>query len=109
MQHMENVVLMLSGSGLLLQYFRLQHRRNSGQQGYYLQRMRYTGNRIVYSTGNIYSLASNPPDYVKDRTYGSFTVDLVNQTIEKLDLPYLNGMAACLAIYPSSKNYYSSQ
>lgn len=62
----------------------------------YLQRMRYTGNGIVYSTGNIYSLASNPPDYVKDRTYGSFKVDLINQTIEKLELPYSNGMAACV-------------
>jgi hypothetical protein len=62
----------------------------------YLQRMRYTSNGIVYSTGNIYSLASNPPDYVKDRTYGSFKVDLVKQTIEKLDLPYSNGMAACV-------------
>jgi hypothetical protein len=62
----------------------------------YLQRMRYAGNGIVYSTGNIYSLASNPPDYVKDRTYGSFKVDLINQTIEKLDLPYSNGMAACV-------------
>jgi hypothetical protein len=62
----------------------------------YLQRMRYTGNGIVYSTGNIYSLASNPPDYVKDRTYGSFKADLAGQTIEKLDLPYSNGMAACV-------------
>jgi hypothetical protein len=62
----------------------------------YLQRMRYTSNGIVYSTGNIYSLASNPPDYVKDRTYGSFKVDLVKQTIEKLGLPYSNGMAACV-------------
>ncbi len=62
----------------------------------YLQRMRYTGNGIVYSTGNIYSLASNPPDYVKDRTYGSFKVDLAKKTIEKLDLPYSNGMAACV-------------
>lgn len=62
----------------------------------YLQRMRYAGNGIVYSTGNIYSLASNPPDYVKDRTYGSFRVNLINQTIEKIDLPYSNGMAACV-------------
>jgi hypothetical protein len=60
----------------------------------YLQRMRYTSNGIVYSTGNIYSLASNPPDYIKDRTYGSFKVDIVNKTIEKLELPYSNGYAA---------------
>lgn len=65
----------------------------------YLQRMRYAGNGIVYSTGNIYALASNPPDYVKDRTYGSFKVDIRNQTIEKIDLPYSNGMAACVLPY----------
>jgi hypothetical protein len=62
----------------------------------YLQRMRYTGNGIVYSTGNIYALASNPPDYVKDRTYGSFKVDVRNKTITKLELPYSNGQSACV-------------
>jgi hypothetical protein len=62
----------------------------------YLQRMRYAGNGIVYSTGNIYALASNPPDYVNDRTYGSFKVDVRNKVITKLDLPYSNGMAACV-------------
>jgi hypothetical protein len=58
--------------------------------------MRYAGNGIVYSTGNIYALASNPPDYVNDRTYGSFKVDIRNKVIMKLDLPYSNGMAACV-------------
>jgi hypothetical protein len=65
----------------------------------YLQRMRYVGNGIVYSTGNIYALASNPPDYLKDRTYGSFKVDIINQTITKLDLPYSNGYAASVLPY----------
>jgi hypothetical protein len=65
----------------------------------YLQRMRYVGNGIVYSTGNIYALASNPPDYIKDRTYGSFKVDIIHQTIEKIDLPYSNGYAACVLPY----------
>lgn len=65
----------------------------------YLQRMRYAGNGIVYSTGNIYALASNPADYVNDRTYGSFKVDIRNKTITKLDLPYSNGMAACVLPY----------
>jgi hypothetical protein len=65
----------------------------------YLQRMRYSGNGVVYSTGNIYALASNPPDYIKDRTYGSFKVNLVNQTVEKLDLPYSNGYAASVLSY----------
>jgi hypothetical protein len=65
----------------------------------YLQRMRYAGNGIVYSTGNIYALASNPPDYVKDRTYGSFRVDLANKTITRLNLPYSNGYAASVSLF----------
>lgn len=65
----------------------------------YLQRMRYFKDGIVYSTGNIYALASNPPDYVKDRTYGSFKVDLKNKTIIKLDIPYSNGYAASVGIF----------
>jgi hypothetical protein len=71
----------------------------AGNKVDYLQRMRYVGKGIVYSTGNIYALASNPPDYIKDRTYGAFKVDIINQTIEKLDLPYSNGYAACVLPY----------
>lgn len=66
----------------------------TGNKVDYLQRMRYTSNGILYSTGNIYALASNPPNYITDRTYGSFKVDIINKTIEKLDLPYSNGYAA---------------
>jgi hypothetical protein len=65
----------------------------------YLQRMRYYKDGIVYSTGNIYALASSPPNYIKDRTYGSFKVDIVNQTITKLDIPYSNGYAASVGIF----------
>jgi hypothetical protein len=65
----------------------------------YLQRMRYAGNGIVYATGNIYALASNPPDYVADRTYGSFKVDIINKTITKLNLPYSNGYSASVGLF----------
>ncbi len=61
--------------------------------------MRYYKNGIVYSTGNIYALASNPPNYVTDRTYGSFKVDLINKTITKLNIPNSNGYAACVSIF----------
>jgi hypothetical protein len=71
----------------------------AGNKVDYLQRMRYYKDGIVYSTGNIYALASNPPNYVKDRTYGSFKVDLKNQTITKLDIPYSNGYAASVGIF----------
>lgn len=65
----------------------------------YLQHMRYTSGGIVYSTGNIYALASNPPDYINDRTMGSFKVDLINKTITKIDLPYSNGYSASVFPY----------
>lgn len=71
----------------------------AGSKVDYLQLMRYAGNGIVYSTGNIYALASNPPDYIKDRTYGSFKVDIVNKTITKLNVPYSNGYAASVCLF----------
>jgi hypothetical protein len=65
----------------------------------YLQHMKYAGSGIVYSTGNIYALASNPPNYVADRTFGSFKVNLSAQTIEKINLPYSNGYAASVELH----------
>lgn len=65
----------------------------------YLQHMQYDKNGIVYSTGNIYALASNPPNYVTDRTMGSFKVDLFNKTMTKIDLPYSNGYAASVGLF----------
>lgn len=71
----------------------------------YLNRMEYAGNGIVYGTGNVPSLMSNPPDYVKDKTFGAFRVDLLNQVVIKLDIPYSNGYAACVMPY-ENKVYY---
>lgn len=65
----------------------------------YLQHMRYLNNGILYSTGNIYALASNPPNYAKDRTMGSFKVDLYGKTITKLVFPYSNGYSASVSIF----------
>ena len=73
----------------------------AGNKVDYLQRMRYSSNGIVYSTGNVYALASNPPNYVTDRTYGSFKVDIINQTITKLNIPYSNGYAASVCLFES--------
>ena len=66
----------------------------------YLQHPRYYGDGIVYSSGNIPALASNPPDYINDRTFGAFKVDLLNQTITKLDIPNSNGYAATVLTLP---------
>lgn len=65
----------------------------------YFQHVRYHQNGNLYGAGNIYALGSNPPDYVNDRTVGAFKVDLYNQSITKLDLPYCNGYSASVAIY----------
>ncbi len=66
----------------------------------YLQHPMYYGNGIVYSAGNIPALASNPPDYVKGRTFGAFKVDIYNQTITKLNIPNSNGYAASVLCLP---------
>ena len=65
----------------------------------YLQHMHYASGGIVYSTGNIYALAGNSPNYINDRTFGSFKVDIINKTITKLNLPYSNGYAASVLPY----------
>ncbi len=65
----------------------------------YLSHMRYTNDGMVYSTGNIYALASNPPNYITDRTGGSFKVDLINKAITKLNIPYSNGYAASVGLF----------
>ncbi|RPE05486.1 hypothetical protein EGT74_24180 [Chitinophaga lutea] len=71
----------------------------------YLHRVEYAGNGIVYATGNIPKLMSNPPDYVKDKTFGAFRADLQNKVLTKLDIPYSNGYAACVLPY-ENKVYY---
>lgn len=68
----------------------------------YFQHIYYHENGTLFGAGNIYALASNPPDYVNDRTVGSFKVDIYNQTITKLDLPYCNGYSASLTKYENN-------
>lgn len=65
----------------------------------YFQHIKYSAEGTLFGAGNIYALSSNPPDYVNDRTVGAFKVDLYNQTITKLDLPYCNGYSASLTKY----------
>ncbi len=65
----------------------------------YFNHMYYGGNGIVYSTGNIPALMSNPPDYVNDRTFASFRVDVNVKTVQKIELPYSNGYAAHVSMF----------
>ncbi|HEY0271871.1 MAG TPA: hypothetical protein VGC22_01745 [Chitinophaga sp.] len=77
----------------------------SGSHADYLQHPAYAGNGIVYSTGDVPALSSNPPDYIHDRTFGAFKVDVINQSITQLGIPYSNGYAACVMPY-QGKVYY---
>ncbi|MCB0375441.1 MAG: hypothetical protein KDD04_05945 [Sinomicrobium sp.] len=49
---------------------------------------------MIYSSGNVPALASNPPDYINDRTFGGFKVNVYDQSIELLDVPFSNGYSA---------------
>jgi hypothetical protein len=71
----------------------------------YLQHPYYGGNGMVYSCGNIPALASNPPDYVHDFSFGSFKVDIVNQTITKLNFPYSNSYSASVHAFENKILY----
>ncbi len=66
------------------------------ENGYvdYLYHPQYTSDGIIYSTGNVPALASNPPDYINDHTFGAFKVNIYDQSIELLDIPFSNGFSA---------------
>ncbi|SEW52788.1 NHL repeat-containing protein [Chitinophaga arvensicola] len=57
----------------------------------YFHHLCYGGNGQAYASGNIPSLVSNPPNYVTDRSYGIFKLDLAAKTITKMDIPNTNG------------------
>jgi len=71
----------------------------------HLNRVSYAGNGIVYATGNVAELMSNPPDYINDYSFGAFKIDLANKTITKLDLPYSIGYAVSV-LYDRGKVYF---
>jgi hypothetical protein len=56
-------------------------------------------------TGNVPALMSNPPDYILDKTFGAFRVDVRNQSVVKINVPYSNGYAASVLNY-NGKVYY---
>lgn len=60
----------------------------------------YAYNDVYLSNGELYTalfvpaLSSNPPDYVNDKNYVPYMLDLWNQTATRLDTPPTNGWSA---------------
>lgn len=65
----------------------------------------YMYNYVYLENGELYThlfipgLTSNPPDYVNDKNYQPFVIDLWNQTITKLDMPPSSGWSSHLIEY----------
>ena len=54
----------------------------------------YGGNGKVYGYLNIPGAASNPPDYVHDKSFQAFEINLYDKTCKKMDLEGTTGWAA---------------
>jgi len=67
-----------------------------GNNASYLYIRTYWGKGVIYGFLNIPANTSNPPDYVNDRNYQPFRIDLYNQVFEKVDLPPTTGWSTCL-------------
>lgn len=52
-----------------------------------LRDMQYVGNGIVYAAASVSGYYSSTPDYLADRVVMALKLDLVEKTIEKLDIP----------------------
>lgn len=53
----------------------------------YFYRAAYAGDGIVYGNLFVPGLASDPPDFVNDRSYMAYRLNLRDQTAEQLDIP----------------------
>ncbi|QZE15162.1 hypothetical protein K4L44_04840 [Halosquirtibacter laminarini] len=72
--------------------------KNGKHSPSYLIHIQYHKDGVLYATGNVDQYYSNPPSYTKDKTVGSYKVDLYNKTITKLDLPQSNNFGASVNI-----------
>jgi len=66
----------------------------SGGSVSYLYREQYAGDGIVHGNFFVPALSSNPPDYVNDKNYLAYQVDLRNQTVTAVDIPATTGWSA---------------
>lgn len=58
----------------------------------------HAGMGIVFGAANVPALASNPPDYVKDKTYQIMRFDLKSKTATIIPLPLGNGYSGDMLI-----------
>lgn len=54
----------------------------------------YAGDGMLYSTLFIPALSSNPPDFVNDKNYLPYRLDLRNKTATRIDIPATAGWSA---------------
>ncbi len=59
----------------------------------------YLSDGALYTTLFVPGLTSNPPDYVNDKNYVPYMLDLWNQTVTKLDMPATNGWGSHMIKY----------
>lgn len=59
----------------------------------------YAGDGLLYSTLFIPALSSNPPDFVNDKNYIPYRLDLRNKTATRIDIPATVGWAASVIKY----------
>jgi len=69
-----------------------------GEKASYPYQGIYAADGILYSNLYLPGLSSNPPDYVKDKNYKLFKLDLRNQTATAIDVPNTAGWAADMSI-----------
>lgn len=70
-----------------------------GGKASYLYEELYAGDGKVYGNLFIPGLASNPPDYLNDKNFLAYRLDLRNQTVTALDIPATVGWSADSMMY----------
>lgn len=69
-----------------------------GNKGNHINSLTYAGDGIAYGLLNVPALASNPPDYINDRTYYAVRFDLRAKTWQVTSLPPSNGYAGYIHV-----------
>lgn len=65
----------------------------------YVHAVKYYGNNKLYGTANIPAYYGDPINFITDRTVIPVEIDLVAQTIKKLDFPYSNSFGVSVGVY----------
>ena len=68
----------------------------------YLVGIQYAGNGKLYASANINEYYSNPPNYLEDRSIVALELDLIQKTINLIDIPRSNNFGAGVGLYNNS-------